>query len=74
MDFSLGYELTTLETLTDDLKEFMEENPGRNIVVLHIDNDVQIGLIKVDIEPAILEAGIKNVRYEVLEEEVQSEA
>lgn len=65
----LGYELSSIETLTDDLIEYKKENPRRTIVVLHIDDDVAIGVIKVEIEPAILEAGIKNVRYETTEEE-----
>ena len=65
----LGYELTSMATFKDDLKEFMTENPKRDIAVLHIDDDVAIGLIKVEVEPAILEMGIKNIRYEILEDE-----
>lgn len=68
----LNYELTTIESLTEDLKEFKKDNPKRTIVVLHVDNDVEIGLLKNEIEPAILSAGIKQVRYEVLQEKVQN--
>lgn len=66
----LGYDLSSLDTLAEDLREFRKENPKKNIVVLHVDNDVEIGVLKLEVEPAILAAGIKNVRYEVLDEEV----
>ena len=65
----LGYELTTIENLTEGIREYRKEFPSRSIVVLHIDNDIEIGLLKNEIEPAILAAGVKQVRYEVLEKE-----
>lgn len=64
----LGYDLTSIETLKEDLIAFKKEFPRRSIVVLHIDNDVEIGLLKNEVEPAILDAGIKNIRYETAKE------
>ena len=69
----LGYDLTSIETLSEDLREFRKENPKKNIIVLHIDDDVEVGFIKNEVEPAILAAGIKTIYYENLQEEVSSE-
>lgn len=65
--------IVSLSDLTQALKDIREDEPMRSIVVLRIDKDTGMGYIKNEIEPAILDAGIKQVRY-VLEdeEEVQS--
>ena len=60
----LNYDLTTVEKLAEGIREFRKEYPQKNIVVLHIDDDVEIGFLKNEVEPAILAAGIKQIRYE----------
>ena len=70
----LGYEIIPLEELSKGIKDFRKKWPKRNIVVLHVDDDVAIGYIKNEVEPAILAAGVKQVRYETIQpEEVSSE-
>ena len=64
----LGYEIVLLESLSEGIKDYRGEYPSRSIVVLHIDNDVEIGYIKNEVEPAILASGVKQVRYETVQE------
>ena len=65
----VGYDtFVPFSELTEALKEVKKEEPSRNIVLLYIDHETGMGYIKNEIEPAILEAGIKNVRY-VLDDE-----
>ena len=67
-ELQYGYEVVDVDDLTDMLKD--REDTKRNIVVLSIDDDAPIGYLKNYVEPAILKAGINQVRYEVLEKEV----
>lgn len=69
----VGYDtIVAFSDLTETLKEIREEEPMRSIVLLYIDEDTGMGYLKNEIEPAILDAGIKNVRYVLDEEKVQS--
>ena len=63
----LGYEIIKLE----DLTELLTKIDDKDVVVLHIDNDTPIGLVKSEILPAILDSGKSLVSYEV--EEIQDE-
>ena len=67
-ELQYGYDVVDIDDLTDMLKD--REDTKRNIVVLSIDDDAPIGYLKNYVEPAILKAGINQVRYEVLEKEV----
>ena len=65
----IGYDvIVPVGELTDALKEIRKSEPKRNIVLLYIDDETGMGYLKNEIEPAILESGIKNVNY-VLEDE-----
>ena len=65
-ELQLGYDVIDIDDLTGLIKN--REEKKRNVVVLSIDNDAPIGYLKNYVEPAILKAGINQVRYEVLEE------
>ena len=67
-ELQYGYDVVDIDDLTELIKD--REDTKRNIVVLSIDNDAPIGYLKNYVEPAILKAGINQVRYEVLEKEV----
>ena len=60
----LNYDIIALEDLAQGIKDYRKEFPSRSIAVLHIDDDVEIGYLKNEVEPAVLAAGIKNIRYE----------
>ena len=65
----IGYNtIVPIGELTETLKDYRKENPGRNVVLLRIDEETGMGYIRNEIEPAILDAGIKSVAY-VLEDE-----
>ena len=70
----VGYdEAIPLEQLTAKLEDVRKEEPQRNIVVLRIDVDTPIGLVRNMIEPAILKANVKRIIFFLEdEEEVQS--
>ena len=60
----LNYDVIMLEDLAQGIRDYREEFPTRSIVVFHIDDDVEIGYLKKEVEPAVLAAGIKQIRYE----------
>ena len=60
----LNYDVTAIEDLSQGIRDYKKEFPKRSIVVLHIDDDVEIGFLKNEVEPAILAAGVKQIRYE----------
>lgn len=64
----LNYDVITIETLAKGIKDYRKEFPTRSIVVLHIDDDIEIGYLKNEVEPAILAAGVKHIRYETEKE------
>ena len=65
----IGYDvIVPISELTQTLKDIRKDEPKRNIVLLYIDDETGMGYLKNEIEPAILESGIKNVNY-VLEDE-----
>ena len=66
-ELQYGYDVVDIDDLTKIIKD--REDTKRNIVVLSIDDDAPIGYLKNYVEPAILKAGINQVRYEVLEKE-----
>ncbi len=66
-ELQLGYDVVDINNLAELLRN--REEKKRNIVVFSIDDDAPIGFIKNHVEPAVLEAGITQIRYEVLEEE-----
>lgn len=61
-----------LETLTDVIKDVRKEDAQRNTVVLRIDVDTPIGVVRNIIEPAILDANVKKIIYFLDDEEVQN--
>ena len=67
-EIQLGYDLVQLEDLTKAIKDYRKDNPKRGIIVLSIDNDAPIGYIKNEVEPAIREAGLTSIQYEVVHE------
>ena len=65
----IGYNIIVpIDEITETLKDYRKENPGRNVVLLRIDQETGMGYLRNEIEPAILDAGIKSVAY-VLEDE-----
>ena len=70
----VGYNvIVPIAELTEALNEVRKDNPMRNIVLLYIDDETGMGYIKNEVEPAILDSGIKTVNYVLEEEEVSSE-
>lgn len=68
----IGYDtIVQLDGIAEALKAIKEEDPYRNIVVLRIDSNTGMGYIRNEIEPAILKAGIKKVKYQLEDEAIQ---
>ena len=67
----IGYDtIVPLEGLTEALKDIRKEDPQKRIVVLRIDDTTGMGYIRNEVEPSILEAGIKQVRYQLEDEDI----
>ena len=65
----IGYNTVVgLDKITEEIKEIRKEDPSKFIVVLRIDGEFGMGYLRNEVEPAILDAGIKSVAY-VLEDE-----
>ncbi len=68
----VGYDdIVPLEGLAEVLKEIRKEEPFKNIVVLRIDENTGMGYIRNEVEPAILSVGIKKVKYQLDDEDIQ---
>ena len=69
----VGYDtIVPFNQLTETLEEIRKEEPTRDIVVLRIDGDAGMGYIRNEIEPAILKAGIKTVKYQLEDEKLEN--
>ena len=68
----IGYDtITGLDGITEALKAIREDDPLRNIVVLRIDSKTGMGYLRNEIEPAILDAGIRKVKYQLEDEDIR---
>ena len=60
----VGYDIIVpVDQLTEALKEYRKDYPYKDIVVLRIDKDTSMGVVRNIIEPNILEAGVQKVIY-----------
>ncbi|MGI9548850.1 MAG: ExbD/TolR family protein [Bdellovibrionales bacterium] len=67
----IGYDtIIPLDGLTEALKKVKEDDPQKSIVVLRIDEETGMGYIRNEVEPSILKAGIKKVRYQLEDENI----
>lgn len=60
-EIQLDYEVINI----DDLTQLLTEIKNKNIVILHIDNDTPMGIVRTIVEPAILAAKKSKISYEV---------
>ena len=68
----IGYDnIVQLDGITEALTEIRKEDKYRNIVVLRIDKKAGMGYIRNEIEPAILKSGIRKVKYQLEDENIQ---
>lgn len=68
----IGYDtIVPLNELTEALIELKKDDPRKDIIVLRVDGKTGMGYLRNEVEPGLLKAGFKQVKYQLEDEDIQ---